>query len=266
MRTALLAIMTIFAIQLSAQPRVGFAYYDVDRAYDTSASPFYDDKDYTPEGRKHWTTERYNRKVESLAAVIDSMALPIVALYGIENEEVVRDVVSSCKGDYSYIHRTLNRLDGMDFALLYYGDILFPEDVEVGLDYMLIHATVGKRKFALLFTHRSRMTKSLVDQLYELSPERHIIVAGDLYGIDYARLGLDEATAAAERAGHGNVVHRGEWRMFDRILVDKRLETRCDVYAKRWLLDDSGEPKPTFNRESYVGGAGRKLPIFCYWR
>ena len=266
MRTALLAIMTIFAIQLSAQPRVGFAYYDVDRAYDTSASPFYDDKDYTPEGRKHWTTERYNRKVESLAAVIDSMALPIVALYGIENEEVVRDVVSSCKGDYSYIHRTLNRLDGMDFALLYYGDILFPEDVEVGLDYMLIHATVGKRKFALLFTHRSRMTKSLVDQLYEQSPERHIIVAGDLYGIDYARLGLDEATAAAERAGHGNRVYRGEWRMFDRILVDKRLKTHCDVYAKGWLLDKSGEPKPTFNREGYVGGAGKKLPIFCYWR
>ena len=266
MRATLLAIMTIFTIQLSAQPRVGFAYYDVDRAYDTTPSSFYDDKEYTPEGRNYWTTERYNRKVESLAAVIDSMALPIVALYGVENEQVVRDITARCKGDYSYLHRTLNRLDGMDFALLYYGDVLFPEDVEVGLDYMLINTTVGERKFAILLTHRSRMTKSLVNQLCEQSPKSHIIVAGDLYGIDYARLGLSDATAAAERAGHGNIVYRNEWRMFDKILVDKRLETHCDVYAKRWLLNESGEPKPTFNREGYVGGVGKKLPIFCYWR
>ena len=266
MRTALLAIMTIFAIQLSAQPRVGFAYYDVDRAYDTSASPFYDDKDYTPDGRKHWTTERYTRKIENLAAVIDSMALPIVALYGIENEEVVRDVVSSCKGDYSYIHRTLNRLDGMDFALLYYGDVLFVQNVEVGLDYMLVEAAIADREFALLLTHRSRMLKHLVAQLQEQSPKRLIVVAGNLYGNEHSQLGLNDATAAAEDAGHGNTVYRNKWRMFDRILTDKRLESRCDVFARRWLLDRNGAPKSTFDREGYVGGISRKLPIFCYWQ
>ena len=265
MRKTLFFIMSIITVQLSAQPRVGFAYYDVDRAYDTALSPFYDDQDFTPDGRYHWTTERYERKVSDIAAIIDSMSLPIVALYGVENEQVVRDIASRCKGDYSYIHRTLNRLDGMDFALLYYGDVLFPDKIEVGLDYMLIETNIGSREYALLLTHRSRSLQSRVEQLKELSPERLIVVAGDLYGIDYAKFGLNDATADAERAGHGNTIYRNRWRMFDRILVDVRLENRCDVYARRWLLDRNGEPRPTFNREGYTGGASRKLPIFCYW-
>ena len=43
------------------------------------------------------------------------MALPLVALWGVENEQVVRDIAAACRGDYSYLHRTLNSLDGMDF-------------------------------------------------------------------------------------------------------------------------------------------------------
>ena len=79
-------------------------------------SPFYDDTDFTPQGRLKWDTERYRSKIRRTAAVIDSMALPLVALYGVENERVVRDLAAACRGDYSYLHRTLNTLDGLDFA------------------------------------------------------------------------------------------------------------------------------------------------------
>ncbi len=264
MHRALVILLSVITVQLSAQPRVGFAYYDVDRAYDTKPSAFYNDSAFTPEGRNRWTTERYEHKIEKVAAVIDSMALPIVALYGVENEEVVRDIVRECKGDYSYVHRTLNRLDGMDFALLYYGDVLFPERVECGLDYMLIEGSIADREFSFLLTHRSRFLGTLIAQIREQSPQRYIIVAGDLYGIDHKKFKLNEATARAERAGHGNTIHRGNWRMFDRILSDRRLHTSCDVYVRRWMLGDNAEPLPTFNREGYIGGAGRKLPIFCY--
>lgn len=105
------------------QRPVGIAFYDVDRIYDTLPALFYDDADYTPEGRLRWTSERYTRKIRNTAAVIDSMALPLVALWGVENEQVVRDIAAACEGEYSYLHRTLNSLDGMDFALLYYGDL-----------------------------------------------------------------------------------------------------------------------------------------------
>lgn len=58
--------------------------------------------------------------------------MPLVALWGVENEAVVRDIAAACKGDYSYLHRTLNSLDGMDFALLYYGDLFEPHYDERG--------------------------------------------------------------------------------------------------------------------------------------
>lgn len=111
----------IFNCHSYGQRPIGIAFYDVDRIYDTVPALFYDDADYTPEGRLHWTAERYARKIRNTAAVIDSMALPLVALWGVENEQVVRDIAAACRGDYSYLHRTLNSLDGMDFALLYYG-------------------------------------------------------------------------------------------------------------------------------------------------
>ena len=110
----------IFNCHSYGQRPIGIAFYDVDRIYDTVPALFYDDADYTPEGRLHWTAERYARKIRNTAAVIDSMALPLVALWGVENEQVVRDIAAACRGDYSYLHRTLNSLDGMDFALLYY--------------------------------------------------------------------------------------------------------------------------------------------------
>lgn len=119
------ALLALCAATAAAQS-VGIAYYDVDHLYDTIPALFYDDSDYTPEGRLAWDTERYRRKIDGTAAVIDSMSLPIVALWGVENEAVVRDLAAACRGDYVYLHRTLNTLDGMDFALLYHGDRFFP--------------------------------------------------------------------------------------------------------------------------------------------
>ena len=116
--TALLLFLA--GIPAHAQPRTGIVYWDLDHLYDTVPALFYNDTDYTPSGRLAWDTERYRRKIRHTAAVIDSMRMPLVALWGVENEAVVRDIAAACKGDYSYLHRTLNSLDGMDFALSFF--------------------------------------------------------------------------------------------------------------------------------------------------
>ena len=67
-------------------------------------------------GEMRWTGERYRRKVMQTAAVIDSLGLPLVGLYGVENESVVRDVAAACKGDYAYLFRTTDSYNGLDFA------------------------------------------------------------------------------------------------------------------------------------------------------
>ena len=84
LRTLLLAALLLSGIRCTlAQPRIGIAYCDLDHLYDTIPALFYDDSDYTPGGRLAWDTERYRRKIARTAAVIDSMRMPLVALWSL---------------------------------------------------------------------------------------------------------------------------------------------------------------------------------------
>lgn len=120
-RISFLAIFFVIASlgAIHAQQRTGFAYYDLDRLYDTIPSLFYDDTDYTPEGRLRWSGERYRAKVERAGAVIGRMAMPLAGVYGVENEEVVKTcpgvgpAVQLCAPHPQYAGR-----DGFRLALL----------------------------------------------------------------------------------------------------------------------------------------------------
>lgn len=259
------AILTSFSAV--AQRRVGIACYDVDKLYDTIPALFYNDEDYTPSGRYGWTTERYRRKIRHTAAVIDSMELPIVALWGVENEAVVRDLAAACRGDYAYLHRTLNALDGMDFALLYYGDAFCPERVEEGRRYLYVEGTLGRDTVGLVLCAEDRMAAWVVHDLREERPGVRLLVLGRSEGLDPAAYGLRDVHAAAARAGRGTVRSRGRWRMRERILVDTAFRV-CggDVFMRGYLLDPkSGNPLPTYSAGRYRGGYSRSLPVYGYF-
>ena len=250
------------------QRPVGVAFYDVDRIYDTVPALFYDDTDYTPEGRLKWTAERYARKIRSTAAVIDSMALPLVALWGVENEQVVRDIAAACGGDYSYLHRTLNTLDGMDFALLYYGDLFYPICDEPGRRYLYVEGELGRDTVGLVLCGDARMAEWVVKDLRAERPRAKLIVLGRSDFRNPEAWGLRDATRRAEQAGRGTVRRRGRWQMRDRILADTALKTsEGDVFARRHLVDQkTGNPLTTYSRGVYRGGYGYSLPVFVYIR
>lgn len=269
-RLSLLALWCCLAITAAGHPPVGIAYYDVDRLYDTLPALFYDDTDYTPDGRLHWTPARYERKIRNTAAVIDSLGLDLVALWGVENEQVVRDLVTACRDDYSYLHRTLNTLDGMDFALLYYGDRFFPGRVETGRRYLLVEGELRGEQVALVLCADLRMAEWVVGNLRRDAPALKPILLGRSAIAHPGRLGLRDATAPATRAGRGNLRRtRGRrWEMNDRILVDTSLHVEaCDVYARRFLIDPhSGNPLETYDGRTYRGGFSRSLPVYIYIR
>ena len=269
--TRLLSILlplAFAAFVAGAKSPVGIAFYDVDRIYDTVPALFYDDSDYTPEGRYGWNTERYMRKIRNTAAVIDSMALDIVALWGVENEQVVRDLATACHETYTYLHRTLNSLDGMDFALLYYGDRFYPERIETGRRYLYVEGECEGRTIGLALCGDSRTAEWLVADLREEHPGIPLIVLGRVGRLPAATFGLHDATAHAERAGRGNIRRAGGWEMRDRILVDTALQGfGGDVYARRYLVDQkSGNPLRTYVNGVYRGGYGYSLPVFAYIR
>ena len=255
----------------AAQP-FGIGYWDVDRLCDTLPSPFYNDSDYTPAGRLRWNTERYRRQIDRTAAVLDSLALPVVALFGVENEGVVRDLARRCRREYAYLHRTLNRRDGLDFALFYYGDRFFPHYVEPGNSYLYVEGTCAPRfdaprdTLGLLLCRDPRMARVLPRLLRRERPSARLLILGRLDPKDCAAQGLHPATARAEAAGRGNLFRQRRWEMRDRIAADTALRcASCDVYIRPWLLDpQTGTPLPAYAYRTYRGGYSSRLPIFVY--
>lgn len=243
----------------SAESRIGFVYYDVGRLYDTIPSPHYDDSRYTPKGKNHWGSERYRRKVENITAVIDSLHMPIVALFGVESEEVVRDIITCSSQDYSYIHRTLDYYDGLDFALLYFGDILFVDYVRSGRTWLYIAGELDDKRIDIHLTRRGKDLRSVTP----LIPNREAeitIAAGDLTTADIKRLGLRSPMQRVESRGYGTTRGERGWWFDSRIGVD--FEAEGFVYITEWLLLNSRtKPIPTFDRALYLGGYSPHLPM-----
>ena len=245
--------------------QAGFVYYDVDLLYDTIPSPFYNDDRYTPEGRYRWTDERYRHKVAAIAAVVDSLAQPVVALYGIENEQVARDLSAATQGDYTYLHRTLNSFDGMEFAILYHADRFQPLDARTTDNALVVDALLDRDTVTLLLTTNSHSAESLVEAVRTRHPRRRCILAGRLAGFPARRYGMRDLMAGAAARGHGTRQIKGLWQMRDRIVADT-LSGGSDgaVYIRSYLLDEHRlAPRPTFSGNRYRGGHGRNLPIWC---
>lgn len=267
MRRAALALFFIlcFVVPTTAQGGFGVAYYDVDKLYDTIPSKFYDDGDYTPEGRRRWSGERYAAKVRNIARVVDSLSMPVVVLYGVENEQVVRDVVAAAGEDYAYVHRTQDYNDGLDFALLYFADIFFVERVTPWRGAMCVEGEVNGRELTVVATNRSSSLRVLFEERDLHREGNNIVVVGQPSRAGFANLGVEDCLLKAERAGRGNIFTSGYWVMRDRAASNIAGSKQCDVYIKSWLLNSNGVPQPTFDGVRFCGGYSSALPIYIYF-
>ncbi len=262
---AVIFIMLAHSASAQSGGVVGVAYYDVDALYDTIPSRFYNDKNYTPKGRYKWDSQRYRQKVEHIAQVIDSLHMPIVALYGVENEAVVRDITATVREDYAYIHRTQDFSLGLDFALLYYGDVFFPEKVTSHHNALCIDGYIGDCPVTIIINNNSSSLGVLLNRNEYKVEDRAIIVLGKQRAESTSRWQLSDVMSEAEAAGRGTVVYYDRWQMRHRIATNIRKIEQCNVYIKEWLLDMEGRPKPTFRGSKYYGGYSTSLPIYIYF-
>ncbi len=264
-RALLVAILLLVALSnLRAQP-LGVGYYDLDGLYDTTEALFYNDTPYTPSGSKNWTQERYERKIDNTAAVIDSMALPIVGLYGVENVDVVRDIVRSSSLDYSSVHRTRNSLDGQDFALLYFGDKLFIDKVDTQRDMLVVEATLSDMSttITIILSRNGRDTR---EYLRDNPRTNLVVILGAISQFEIDKMGYTNLLKSNEQSGHGNYCSYRGYMMHDRIATNKIEKIlKSGIYITPWLLTpDKQRPLPTFDKSSYKGGYSKFLPIFTY--
>ncbi|MGM0613715.1 MAG: endonuclease/exonuclease/phosphatase family protein, partial [Bacteroidota bacterium] len=191
-------------------------FYNVENLFDTINAPDKNDKEFTPDGRKNWTHERYSKKVKDIAKVIDAVGgeqpADLIGLAEIENREVLERLVEhKTLSPYGYkiIHFESPDERGIDVALLYRKSTIskksaekikvdFPWDpddktrdilyAKVHLDQQLLHVFVnhwssrggGVGKTAPKRMRSAALVREEVDKILASNPEANIVVMGDL--------------------------------------------------------------------------------------
>ena len=285
-----LIILALFTLVNQAQAQsVTIGFYNVENLFDTIPSLFYEDE-FTPEGRKAWTSDRYQTKMNNITQVIDQMSCDVIGLCEVENESVIRDLVQRLKTDYTYIHITSSDRRGLDLALLYKADIfipskhylitspyrepmaidgkLFGEDVSIVICHMpsrLNSRAVFDRSFSAL----TRWHNKVYD------PKRALILMGDFNwsttekSIRKLSLSRDDYYAMLTQldnpVGHtfkdaGSYLYDGTWYLYDNILIDRRLSNgaistvqHCGIYLKPFLLFESYKDRHNINGSYHEG-------------
>jgi hypothetical protein len=105
------------------------AFYNFENCFDTINDPITNDEEWTPTGIQHWTSQKYQQKLQNLARVLAEIGSSenhnsptFIGGCEIENRSVLEDLVKQPKlfpADYGIIHFDSPDKRGIDVALLY---------------------------------------------------------------------------------------------------------------------------------------------------
>lgn len=296
------ALLTVVFLIAGAAPSAGkmppgkiiLAFYNVENLYDTIPSPFYDDSDYTPEGRLRWDTGRYGNKLKNIAGVIDELGADVIGLAEVENEGVVKDLVGVLSDDYNYIHHTGGDRRGIDMAFLYKGDKFIPLAsglVSVGTAREVLHVrgemcgiiadilvchlpsqlnSDAKRLVAL------NSLRSVADSIHNAGAEAMVVVMGDFnatpsekamrrsFGTGKKTPPLDcrffspfERTA---REGGGTYAYNNRWLLYDNIFLSAGFLSGGlrygghGIFVRRRMLGQEPGSRRTYPLRTFTSG------------
>ena len=207
--------LLIFSSLLFAQTEnITVAFYNVENLFDTINDPQIKDDEFTPEGEKHWTNERYHKKLNDIAKVVNSInknQIPdIIGFAEVENKLVLEDLIKTeylNSKKYEIIHEESPDVRGIDVALIYNPDkfkyvnhqkIPIPLDTEykvrdilyvkgILLDTDTLHIFVNhwkSRSGGHEQTEPQRVQcaltlKNVIDSVKVINPDAHILIMGD---------------------------------------------------------------------------------------
>ncbi len=193
------------------------AFYNLENLFDTIDEPGVRDEEFTPQGAKHWNTQKYYHKLKHLAEVISQLGTELVpvgpvvmGVAEVENRSVLEDLVKQpaiADRHYQIIHYDSPDERGIDVALLYNPRFFRPEYTEKipvhlpindktrdilyvkgKLDGDEIHFFVthwpsrwgGKERSEPLRIFVAKIIRAHVDSILKIDPNAKIIIMGDL--------------------------------------------------------------------------------------
>lgn len=257
----LLSLCSAGAVQ--AQKLIGITYYDIGRLYDTESSLFYDDEEWAEGGKGGWNKERLNRSVENIASLIKHLNMPIVALHGVENQDIALSIAERTELDYTVAHQDMTSYNGMDYTLLYFADILEVESYRCNYESVVIECMIASHPAIIILSGDEEYSTRVATHYRLHHPERKIILMGSANCTDQ---GMKNLLTEEQAKGYGTRLVRGEWQMRDRIWADEK--TKCEragIFVHQMLLDIKlSEPRSLIETPSRLWSGRANLPVFAY--
>lgn len=131
LRQAILLLLFLPLVEARAEVRDSLSLlrlisYNVENLFDTEDDPETRDEEFTPEGRKQWTSARYRRKLDQIAQTIARASQEywpgLICLVEVEGERCLDDLLAfTALGRQGYSYTITHSADarGIDVALLY---------------------------------------------------------------------------------------------------------------------------------------------------
>lgn len=211
-------VMCVWIGPACGQSSHRIVFYNVENLFDTFDDPLTRDDEFTPQGAKHWTRERYMTKLRKLSEALDSIGggkLPlVVGLAEVENRKVLEDLTEKtvlADGQYGIVHRDSPDARGIDVALLYRKNemelletdflrIPFPEDSTIRTRDILYAKTLfrtdtlhffvchfpsmigGEKQSEWRRQRAASVVRRKVDSLFRIDAGAALVIMGDLNG------------------------------------------------------------------------------------
>ena len=104
-------------------------FYNLENLFDTDRDTNILDEEFTPQGTKEWTIDKYNAKLANLSTVIADLGKPncpdgpvLLGVAEVENKKVLEDLLQQkdlLNSGYQILHYYSKDARGIDVALLY---------------------------------------------------------------------------------------------------------------------------------------------------
>jgi predicted extracellular nuclease len=188
------------------------AFYNVENLFDIYDDPITQDSEYLPTSKIQWTQERYDKKLNNIAKVIESMGFPsILGMAEIENRKVLEDLVNQPiikNKNYNIAHFESPDERGIDVAMIYkksdfdvknmkYHRIKFIGDADKTRDILEVSGILRGSPLTVFVNHWpsksggaaesepkrvyvAEQVKKAVESLFQKDKNSQIIIMGDL--------------------------------------------------------------------------------------
>lgn len=301
MRFFLIGIVVLAGVLTASADSLCVVSYNVENLFHPDKDSITDDGEWTPDGERHWSFARYNRKVENIARVLTNIGewsgVDVVGLQEIENAAVVKKLCYTLRrGEYGFVHYDSPDRRGIDVALIYKKsriDTLSSKAISIQhsdlrtRDILYVSALVDKKDTIHFFVchlpsqrggaaesawKRDAARETLqqaVDSVLETNKDAKIIVMGDMNSEDIRMNGLEDKMGdGLQVTGYGTHKYQGRWTYLDHFYVSPSIDniSTARVYDAQWIQEPDEKymglkPKRTYNGFTYQNGYSDHLPI-----